>query len=122
MSDINMKIIESIESGGNPNAINKKSGAMGLFQIMPNGALAEWNNFNPKEQYSDRDLFNPEVSTKIASWYMNKRIPSMLKTYKIPDTIDNRLIAYNFGIGNLKSGKPLPSETINYLKKYKGIK
>jgi hypothetical protein len=48
---------------------------------------------------------------------MNTRIPQMLKAYKIPDTIDNRLWAYNAGIGNVKKGR-LPKETRNYIRKY----
>jgi hypothetical protein len=47
---------------------------------------------------------------------MNKRIPQMLKALKIEDTTRNRLIAYNWGVGNI--GKKLPKETEDYLKKY----
>jgi hypothetical protein len=54
---------------------------------------------------------------------MNTRIPQMLKAYKIPDTIDNRLISYNAGIKVCKDYhrgkiKRLPRETVNYITKY----
>ena len=58
----------------------------------------------------------------IAHWYMNTRIPQMLRYYGMPDTVDNHLIAYNFGIGNLirytTKDIKLPKETRNYIRKY----
>jgi len=118
-SDIDMNKIYSIESSNNEKAHNKSSNAKGLGQITPI-VLKEWNNLHPKDKHSDRDLFNKDVNKKIASWYMNKRIPQMLKSMKKPDTAENRLIAYNAGIGRV--GKILPRETANYIKKYKGEK
>lgn len=117
-SSVDMNKIYQIESSGNRLSFNKKTGAKGLGQIMPN-TLKEWNNYHPKEQHKDSDLYNEDTNKKIASWYMNDRIPKMLKHYKIEDTTDNRLIAYNFGIGHLKNGDLLPKETIEYLQKYK---
>lgn len=121
--EVDISIIIQIESGGNPNAYNKHSGAIGLMQITPI-CLKEYN-----QRYSSKEIWvRPEeiydycYNTKIGSWYINKRIPELLCHYRLPDTIDNRLIAYNFGIGNLikyKQGKrKLPQETINYLRKY----
>jgi soluble lytic murein transglycosylase-like protein len=120
--DVSITKIIQIESSGNPDAYNPKSGAIGLCQILPQGALADWNNYHPNGQYDELDLYNPEINTLIGEWYINYRIPQMLKYYGIEDTIDNRLISYNFGIGNLKNGKPLPKETQDYLKKYKESK
>lgn len=105
------------ESSNNPNAYNKKSGAKGLMQITPI-TLADYNLENETD-YLENSLFNPEVNKQIGKWYLYERIPQMLKTYKIPLTIDNILIAYNFGIGNLKRGKSLPEETLNYIKNIK---
>lgn len=114
-TDVDMNKIYSIESSDNPKAHNKSSNAKGLGQITPI-VLKEWNNFHPKESHTDNDLFNPEVNKKISSWYMNKRIPQMLKAKKLADTIENRLVAYNAGIGRV--GKILPKETADYIKKY----
>lgn len=110
-----MDIIIQIESGGNPNAYNKESGAIGLCQITPI-VLKEWNE-SGQLRFLERGLYKPEVNRPIGDWYMNTRIPQMLKAYKIPDTIDNRLWAYNAGIGNVKKGR-LPKETRNYIRKY----
>lgn len=118
---IDMLKIRQIESSNDPSAVNPRTGAIGFYQIMPKGkrgALDEWNQFHPKQTYQDKDLYEPNINYNIANWYMNKRIPQMLKHYKIPDTLENRLASYNFGIGNVKSGKELPTETTNYIRKY----
>lgn len=116
-----MEVIKKIESDGLSWAHNKKSGARGLYQITPI-VLREWNDFHPKETFSHLDLFIPWVNEKIAFWYMQERIPRLLRAYRISDTVPHRLSAYNFGAGNLKrvlrGGIKLPEETKNYIKKY----
>jgi len=58
---------------------------------------------------------------------MNTNIPRMLSYFNIPDTIETRLAAYNWGIGNLKKSYAkhgndwinyAPQETQNYISKY----
>ncbi len=111
---INLAVIAKIESGGNPQAISK-AGAVGLYQIMP-CVLQEYNaRYNLR--LSKNDLYNPEVNTKIASWYLSNRIPQMLRYYKKEVSVKNVLWAYNAGIGNVVKGR-LPLETKNYLIKY----
>lgn len=115
-NNIDMNKIYQIESSGNPNAYNRTSGARGLGQITPI-VLKEWNNMNPKNKYTTNALNDKVVNMKISDWYMNKRIPQMLKAKGLQDTIKNRLIAYNAGIGHV--GKSiLPKETFNYIQKY----
>jgi soluble lytic murein transglycosylase-like protein len=99
--------------------------------------LTEWNEdeshkkwdcaFNKcfNSQHSDPQLFIPEINKQIGTWYLKRIWEHYLPHYKIPQTIDNLLIAYNWGIGNLnkwyKAGadyKKLPTETKNYIKKY----
>jgi soluble lytic murein transglycosylase-like protein len=48
----------SYESGGNPNAQNRSSGASGLMQVLPSWA----DNFG----YTPADLFIPEVNLSIS--------------------------------------------------------
>ena len=76
-------------------------------------------------KYNIGSLYNPEINVRIGTWYINERIPQMLKSFGIEDTVENRLIAYNFGVGNLrkylKGEKKLPRETRNYLRKYKEL-
>ncbi len=116
---VNPGAIAQIESSNNPRAYNQRSKARGLCQITP-VCLKEYNNYHTVK-YTLDDLFNAHINIQIADWYLNKRIPTLLAYYHIPDTIENRLIAYNYGIGHLLRGDPLPQKTINYIKKYSKI-
>ena len=114
--EIDMSIIAQIESSNNPDAYNEVSGATGMYQItIP--ALADFNNYHKKSKYTLSEMFVPKKGYSVASWYMNTRIPQLLKHYGYEDTIDNRLIAYNWGISN--TSKPLCKETRNYIRKYR---
>jgi soluble lytic murein transglycosylase-like protein len=123
--DVDMEAIIVIESNGDANAYNVRSQARGLCQIT-GICLKEWNLGHLRDQYSLDDLYNPGINLKIATWYMNKKIPRYLDYYGIPDTVETRLIAYNWGIGRLRSAMragdfsldALPSETRQYIKKY----
>jgi len=134
MPDIDIAAIVQIESSGNPMAISQDY-CRGLMQIS-NSVLREYNDYTIKYclgtyengflaqpvAYTKQDLFNSKINIQIGTWYLTERIPQMLRHYKLPVTIDNILIAYNFGIGNLvkyRQGRVgLPTETRNYLKKY----
>ncbi len=115
---IDMAKIALIESSNNPKAYNKKSGAVGLVQITK-PVLIEYNQ-RWKTNWNMEDLYNADLNLLVGTWYMEDRIPQLLHHYKIKDTVRNRLICYNFGIGNLKKGLPLPAETRNYIIKYEG--
>ena len=117
---VDLSAISTIESSGNADAHNIRSGARGLYQITPI-CLTEWNNFHPGDTYQIYDLFNPQINTRIAYWYFEERIPQMIRNFKKQDTIENRLIAYNAGIWYVKEGKEIPTETKNYIKKYQRI-
>jgi len=131
-SIIDIHKIVQIESSGDPNAVNKTSGARGLCQLMK----ATWLDIVVKmdKDWEWNDAFNPEKNKSVADYYINKEIPRLLKHYKVEDTIETRLAAYNWGIGNLvklikRDPKHyyhwmdmLPKETKNYIIKYKSIK
>ena len=114
---VNPEFIRQIESSGDPKAHNKKEDARGLHQIRPI-VLKEWNNYNPKEQYKGKDLFDPDINKKIGEWYLNYRIPQMLQTFGKPITIENVITSYNAGIDYVVKEKPIPKITQDYLKKY----
>jgi hypothetical protein len=121
--DVN-KIIQ-IESNGHRKATNS-SGAAGLMQIMP----ATWEEIaNKIGQFKgfQKYKFNRKANVTIGTYYMNKEIPRLLKSFNLPDDVDMRLAAYNYGVGNVKKvyesyGEDwklhLPQETADYLKKY----
>ena len=115
--EIDLANISMIESSGNVLAHNKKDDSRGLYQITPI-CLKEYNNFHPKAGYSMDDLWNASISTKIADWYLNVRIPQMFKHYGILDTVPNRIVAWNAGISYLVNKKSLPKTTKEYLRKY----
>jgi hypothetical protein len=122
--EVNIDTIIKIESGGFKYAYNQSSGARGVMQVTA-ACLDDWNEKRkPLEWYTIKDLFNPEVNKKIGTWYINVQIPKYFKAYKVADTLENRLIAYNWGIGNFLRYyrgliTKLPLETQQYIKKYK---
>jgi len=116
-ADVDMDIIAEIESSGDPLAYNPGSKATGAWQVTPI-CLADYNNYN-NTQYTLKDMFNQGDCYEVAFWYLNKRIPQMLRYYGRPVTIDNILICYNFGIRGIVNGDKLPKETKDYLMRYK---
>ena len=101
--NIDLDKIWQIEStkGTNPNMGRSSSGARGHFQFME----GTWNELVQKMGKNwdwFNDSMNYEKSRQVADYYLNKRIPQMLNYYKIPDNIETRLGAYNWGIGNIK--------------------
>ena len=106
--EIDLSIIAQIESNGNTFADSYRGAkyGRGLHQVSEI-CLTEYNNYN-KTNYKPKDLYIPLINTKIAKWYLNVRIPKMLKAYNISDTLNNRLWAYNAGIGRVVKGiKPI---------------
>lgn len=112
---IDMGRIAQIESSGRENAINERTQAYGLHQIT-RPALQDYNRAH-NTSYSLRDCLQADVSRKVADWYMNVKIPAYLAHYGLEDTIENRLHAYNMGIGALEAGRTC-KETENYKQKY----
>ena len=112
-------IIEKIimtESSGNPSALNKKTGAKGLMQIMKSTAEKD-AGFGVNYNLSYEELSDPIKNVKYGAKYFKG-----LKKYFGNDR--DALIAYNWGAGNtkqwLKEGgdlKKLPKETQGYIKK-----
>ena len=124
--DICIDCIIEIESGGNSLA-RSENNCIGLMQVSPI-VLKEYRNFH-KDNFSqalrEDSLLHPEINKLIGIWYLNRIKNHYLPYYKIPVTIENVCIAYNFGIGNLvkwyRAGakwEKLPKETQNYIKKY----
>ena len=119
---VDMQIVAQIESSCNPMAYNERTQATGMYQITPI-CLADYNNYH-KGKFNLQEMFEEEKARKVARWYCFVRVPQLLKHYGFVDTLDNRLIAYNYGIGNMKKNKhlALPKETREYLLKYKKLR
>lgn len=114
---VDMGIIADIESSGHPDAYNRHSGAVGLCQIT--AVVLKEYNIKHKTGHTMKELYTAGFNMAVADWYMNVRIPQMLRAYNIEDTTRNRLWAYNAGIGNVVKHR-MPEETKSYIVKYEG--
>jgi len=112
---IDLERIAQIESGANPGAYNRSSGAVGMYQIT-DSALADFNQLTGIH-YGPSDMYDPQKSARVANWYLNERIPALLRRYRLKDGVDTRLWAYNAGIGQILRGF-MPLETRGYIAKY----
>lgn len=98
-----MSAIAGKESSWNPLAINKNSGAAGLFQFMPGTAKAYG--------LSDDDVFDPNKATLAAGRYLRDN----MARYK--GDIAKTLTQYNGGKIQKNGDLSLRKETVNYLMK-----
>jgi hypothetical protein len=115
---VNIAIIAQIESSNNPDAYNARTKATGLCQIKPI-VLKEYDLAH-KSRHLQQELFIEQFNLLVSDWYMNHRIPVLLKHYHLADTVNNRLAAYNEGALNLAKHR-MPLETKRYIKKYNKI-
>jgi len=123
MALIDLNAIRIIESSSNPKAIGDGGKALGLYQLHRD-VIKDYNQFH-NTSYLHTIALDTHISEQIASWYLHKRIPQLLRHYKQPVTELNVIASYNYGIGNVvkwqKSGgqfHKLPKTTQNYWKKY----
>lgn len=114
---IDIRKIVFIESSNNPRAHNIQEDARGLCQIR-RCVLQEWNAYHSNKTYCMNDLYDPKVNLEIAEWYLEKRIPQMLRYFKKDVTVKSILICYNAGIDYLVRPRALPRTTTEYIQKY----
>lgn len=122
-AEIDMDRIAMIESSNNPKKYNRETDATGMYQVVPGGALADYNMAHIRNGYSAEDMYDPDKAYIVANWYYNVKIPKYLKAFGIEDTDENRCIAYHDGIGNLRKylrgERNLGHDMQLYLKRYK---
>lgn len=107
-SNIDYEALRYIESRGQRTAHNVECDARGLYQITP-VVLEAWNDRHPNRRYDKGDLFDPRVNEEIARWYMDTRIPEMLRHYGVPVNTYNKLWAYYAGIINVVNENHTPA-------------
>lgn len=118
---INVTKIAKIESNFNSKAVNPREGSRGICQVRIKGALADWNMHHKDEQHTPDELFNSEINMKIADWYLNTRIPQMIRRFNKPVTAENILISYNAGIKYVAENIHPPKSTIRYINRYNAL-
>lgn len=98
------------ESSGNPFAVNSRTGASGLMQVMP--ATARQPGFGVRPLNWD-DRFNADENRRFGTEYLQ----AMLKNFD-GDQV-RALVAYNWGVGNAQrwdgNMNSLPAETRDYV-------
>lgn len=113
--DVSLPIIAQIESSGRADAIGDGGKALGLYQLH-SACITDFNKRH-KTAYSHKDALNPDIASKIANWYANYEVPRLLRHFKQSDTLENRLTAYNMGVGAVIKGK----RAISYINKYRRL-
>ena len=118
---VDLAIVAQIESSGNPDAYNARSGATGMYQIMP-VCLKDYNQYHKSSQYTMQEMFDPAKARIISDWYLHKRIPVLLRSVEVPVTLEHVLYAYNAGAGTVgkwyRGKRKLSKETREYYQKY----
>lgn len=112
-ADIDMDIIAQIESSGCINLVGDNGKALGCHQLHA-GVVSDYNETYDTD-FIHWDVMNDDISYMIANWYMNTRIPIMLEFYGVRDNLENRLTAYNMGIGSVIKNK----QALKYINAYK---
>lgn len=122
--EVDLDKIAMIESSGIATKYNPKSNAVGKYQItLP--CLKDYNLAHLRSGYSHDEMYDPIKARKVADWYF-EALGRYLKAFGLEDTLTNRLMAYNWGIGNVRrhytEGLEIPKETRDYLVKYDKLK
>lgn len=125
---IDMNRIVQIESSGNPLAVSPV-GCRGLCQIA-HVTWLECTAMMGVEWTWEEDAWDPGCNRAVGHYYMNTRIPEMLRAYGIDDNVATRIGAYNAGIGRVRHLwrehgtdwlSHAPRETRNYVDRYTSI-
>lgn len=110
-SEALVRAVIDVESAGNPRAVNPRTGASGLMQIMPETAAQPGFSVQPM-RWDQR--FDKAENQRFGTDYLG----AMLSRYN--GDLDRSLAAYNWGPGNADrwDGDPqsLPRETRGYIR------
>jgi len=94
--------VRTAESGGDSRAVSPDGRAWGLYQIT-SPVLVEFNEAHGSF-YGLGDLYNAKLNEHIARWYLN-RLNRWLGSHGYKNDTPRLILAYNWGMGNLKSNE-----------------
>lgn len=100
---IDLHAIAQIESSGRASAVGDGGKALGMYQLHQ-GVITDYNRAH-NARIKHQDALEPKIGLMVASWYLNTKIPQYLAHYRLPDTLENRLTAYNQGILSVIKGR-----------------
>ncbi len=81
------------ETKFNPFAVGG-AGEIGIMQILPGGAAADYARANRRPEYSRSELFDPELNIDIGSWYLAQ---GLNKYRDRADALELAVCRYNAG-------------------------
>ncbi|MBQ9754719.1 MAG: lytic transglycosylase domain-containing protein [Lentisphaeria bacterium] len=90
------------ESRFDPNARGYK-GEIGLMQLLPSGAVADWARINKVAEPGEDELFDPVMNLEIGCWYLGR---ALRRWHDYKEGIALALAQYNAGEGRAKRWKP----------------
>lgn len=116
ISDALLDAIAFVESNNNAEAVNKTSGARGMYQFMPIGWKDVQQNRKDLAKYGYEDYaFDPEVARNFARALLELNAKRLGPEAGLAELLGS----YNWGIGNVKKKgmSQAPAETQNYINK-----
>lgn len=109
------------ESRFDPRARGRK-GEIGLMQLLPSGAVADWARIHKVAEPGEDELFDPVLNLEIGCWYLGRAFRRW-QGYK--DVVPLALAQYNAGESRAnrwkpddKSGDLLPRVTLPSTRRY----
>jgi soluble lytic murein transglycosylase len=83
------------------------AGEVGLMQIRPEGAVADWSRMNNVDAPSRGVLFIPELNIEVGSWYLGKAVR---KWSSFKECFELALCEYNAGARRAADWRPLGAD------------
>ena len=103
--DLDPQLVRAVvfqESRFDPYARGGK-GEVGLMQVLPRGAVADWAEYHKKERPGISELMSPELNLEIGCWYLS-RAKKRWQKYRCSDEL--ALCQYNAGERRAKNWCP----------------
>lgn len=102
---IDSRLVKAViyqESRFNPGR-KGKAGEIGLMQLLPRGAVADWARITKNKMPSEQQLFNPEFNIEIGCWYLGRAV-ARWRDYDC--CLELALCQYNAGPSRANAWKP----------------